>query len=354
MNKWPELSAHFHQNDFASGHAAGQLANVWHQAQQGTFDSCSARENHHQTPESSAAAVKTNLQLQYSYWLPETATAALVLIPGRIEAGHKYVEFINDAVRAGYQVFVLDHQGQGASERLDPTTHIGDVRLFNDYVTDLEWFITKIVQPRTQLPLLALAHSMGGAILCRYLQQQPNHHVKAAIFCSPMWGINTAPMPQAFAAPLSRFISQLNQLCSSHRWYLPGQGPYQNRPFANNDLSHCQERYQWFRSLYQQYPQYQLGGVSWRWLREALAACQAMRQGPAPQLPCLLLQAGADQVVNNQAQWQLWQRFSQHPQWSATSAHHLLDDARHELLFETDLIRNQCLTLINQFVGKLT
>jgi len=346
MMPWPEFKTLFASTDFTSGRATVALAEVWQQAIHGTFDSVSKLHHHH--------VAANQLQLHYSYWQPEGATAALVLIPGRIEAGHKYLEFINEALQAGYQVYVLDHQGQGASERLDPQSQIGDVRDFNDYVADLKNFIHQIIKPKTALPLLALAHSMGGGILCRYLQQemqqQPGPGLAAAVFCSPMWGIPTAPIPKQIAWPLCSVFSQLNQLCSQQSWYVPGQGPYQNRPFTNNDLSQCFERYQWFRTLYQQYPAYQLGGISWRWLTQALTACQQMQHGPAPQLPCLLLQAGADQVVDNAAQAKLWQRFCQSPEWKAVSATHLLPDARHELLFETDDIRKLALMQINQFL----
>jgi lysophospholipase len=351
----PQFSPQFSSADFASGRATMALDEVWQRAQHGNFASvsqCSASITGRKQPQSVASA-SVPLQLRFSFWPSATATAALVLIPGRIEAGHKYLEFINEAVMAGFQVYVLDHQGQGASERLDAHSQIGDVRQFNDYVADLEHFIHQVIRTKTQLPLLAIAHSMGGGILCRYLQQYPAHGLAGAVFCSPMWGITTQPVPNPIALPLSRLCSQLNQLFSKRSWYVPGQGPYQQRPFLGNDLSQCQERYQWFRTLYQQYPEYQLGGISWRWLKEALSACQQMQQGPTPVLPCLLLQAGADQVVDNQAQSRLWQLFRTSADWSDASAQHLVPDARHELLFETDEIRKQCLAHINQFLKQL-
>lgn len=355
MMQWPVLTAQFSSADFASGRATSVLTEVWQQAKHGTFDSASKRDGHRTANVGVAVSATSNqLQLHYSYWQPESAIAALVLIPGRIEAGHKYLEFINEALAAGFQVYVLDHQGQGASERLDDRSQIGDVRQFDDYVTDLDNFIHQIIKPKTTLPLLALAHSMGGGILCRYLQQQPEHGFTAAIFCSPMWGIPTRPLPLSLAMPLSRGVSRLNQLCSQQSWYLTGQGPYQNRPFIDNDLSQCEQRYQWFRTLYLQYPAYQLGGVSWRWLAQALTACQQMQQGPTPQLPCLLLQAGADQVVDNAAQTMLWRRFAASPGWSQASKQHSIPAARHELLFETDIIRQLALTLINQFLAQLS
>jgi len=342
---WPEFKAQFSSTDFASGRATLALTEVWQQGCHGSFDSV--------TNTRSKSGLPQSLRLHYSYWLPNSARAVLVLIPGRIEAGHKYLELIHEALCAGFAVFVLDHQGQGASERLDSSSQIGDVADFNHYVADLEYFICRIIKPQTALPLLALAHSMGGGILCRYLQQHPNHGLAGAIFCSPMWGIPTGPIPQQMARGLSNACNRLNQWCCRQRWYVPGQGPYQNRPFQDNDLTRCAERYQWFRSLYQQYPAYQLGGVSWRWLAQALTACQQMLQGDSPSLPCLLLQAAADQVVDNKAQQRLWQRFRQTTDWHPASIMHQLPDARHELLFETDAIREQVLSLINQFLKQL-
>jgi lysophospholipase len=350
----PQFSPLFSSADFTSGRATIALDEVWQQAQHGFFASVSQRSpcsTGQKQSQNVASAV--SLQLRFSFWPSTTAKAALVLIPGRIEAGHKYLEFINEALSAGFQVYVLDHQGQGASERLDEHSQIGDVRQFHDYVVDLEYFIHQVIRSKTQLPLLAIAHSMGGGILCRYLQQHQAHGLAGAVFCSPMWGIATQPVPTRIALPLSRFCTQLNQLFGKSSWFVPGQGPYQQRPFIGNDLSQCPERYQWFRTLYQQYPEYQLGGISWRWLKEALIACQQMQQGPTPRLPCLLLQAGADRVVDNQAQSRLWQAFSHRPDWSVASAQHLVADARHELLFETDDIRRQCLAHINQFLRQL-
>lgn len=284
-------------------------------------------------------------RLHYRYWLTAEATAALVIVPGRIEAAHKYLEVCADAVAAGYQVFVLDHRGQGASERLTSDRQIGLVLDFNDYISDLGVWFSQIRQ-LTQLPLIAMAHSMGGAILAGYLQQATPVHPIAAIFCSPMWGLPTAPMSHSFAQWLALRISQLNKSVSRNFWYGPGQRPYQEKPFLDNDLTTCPERYQWFRQLYQQYPEYQVGGASWTWLACALQACEQLFQGKTPEIPMLLVQAEQERVVDNAAQNKLWQ------QWQLGSPI-VIAKAQHELLCGEDWQRQLLYTAINQFLATL-
>lgn len=330
MSLFPPLQPSFSQADFNSCHADAEFSKLWQQAHHGWFSG------------------QGNAKIHYSYWLTPEATAALLLVPGRIETGHKYAEFIVDALASGYQVFVLDHRGQGLSDRLQPDSQLGYVHRFTDYIEDLQQFIDTVVRANSSLPLLGVAHSMGGAILTGYLQRERQHQLKAAVFSSPMWGIHTGQLPASAALPLAKITDFFNQLLKANPWYLPGQGPYQQRPFLNNDLTYCQERYQWFRQLYQQYPAYQLGGVSWHWLAEALHACQLLNQQKAPDIPCFFLQAADDIVVDNQQQLALWHRWQQ--QQPGLLAAKTIPNARHELLNETDDIRSQWFAAVNQFL----
>lgn len=270
-------------------------------------------------------------------------SATLLVVPGRIEAAHKYAELCLDACQSGYQVYLLDHRGQGLSERLCDDRQIGLVDDFDHYADDLALAVNHIAAHH-QLPLLAIAHSMGCAVLYRYLQRHPVNPLLRAVCCAPMFGIPLGPLP-ALVHRLSHLMRWLNRQLSRHPWYVPGQQPYQARPFAGNDLTDCPQRYQWFRDLYQQYPAYQLGGVSWYWLSAALDACQHIQHGQAPAIPLLLVQAGADTVVDNAAQQALANRHS----FTLVRIPH----ARHELLAGTDAQRMMLYQQINQFLTGL-
>lgn len=319
----PQFSA----NNLQSAEGLQRLSRCWQTGQSGFFRG------------------QQQCQLHFRYWLTPGATAALVIVPGRIESAHKYLEVVADALAAGYQVFVLDHRGQGLSDRLCDDPQIGLVLDFAHYVEDLALWFTEI-QHLTSLPMLALAHSMGGAILMRYLQSTSAPIPQAAIFCSPMWGIRTGALPAKAAQLLAQLVSSLNNQCSRTYWYGPHQGPYVAKPFAGNDLTTCEVRYQWFRTLYASHTEYQVGGASWTWLACAFNACATIAQASSPTIPCLLLQAGADRVVDNQAQSTLWQRWRCGPSVC-------IDQAAHELLCANDAQRQQVYQAINQFLRSL-
>lgn len=321
--RWPLLQPQLTEAELACAAGRARLDALWQQAQ--------------------CIRLTGQDQLTLCLWqlpAPQQPQAALIIVPGRIEAAHKYAELCFDACNAGYQVFVLDHRGQGLSQRLSVDRQIGVVYRFDDYADDLALAIAAISE-RTTLPLLAIAHSMGSAILYRYLQLTPDSPVQKAVCCAPMFGIPVGPLP-ALIKGLSHGVSWLNRVCGAAPWFVPGQQPYQRRPFAGNDLTHCEARYNWFRDLYDRYPAYQLGGVSWHWLAAALTACTLLSVAAKPTPPVLVVQAGEDRVVDNSAQHKLVQQHQ--------LAFACIGSARHELWAGTDAERMQLCASINQFL----
>ncbi|MBU0913618.1 MAG: alpha/beta hydrolase, partial [Gammaproteobacteria bacterium] len=109
-------------------------------------------------------------------------------------------------------------------------------------------------------------------------------------------------------------------------------------------------RYQQFRQLYQTQAELQLGGVSSRWLQQSLLAIDALQQAPALDLPQLIVQATADPVVDNQMQ-QLYQL--KHSQQGKPFELVKVQGALHEIIFESDPLRNQLFAALNRFVLQL-
>ncbi|WP_337879284.1 alpha/beta fold hydrolase [Rheinheimera sp.] len=287
-------------------------------------------------------AAQDGVMLACSQFIQPAARADLLICPGRIEAAEKYMESCFDLYQAGFNLHLLDHRGQGRSMRLCADSQLGYVSHFTDYVQDLRLFIDSKVRPVAQGPLLALGHSMGSAILCRYLQSTAAHGISAVVFCSPMFGLVTKPLPEPLALTLARLIRWWQQTPD----YFPGQQQYRIIPFNENHLCQSQGRYQWFRELYEQDPPLKLGGVSSHWLVQALLACRQIQQAPPLDIPALLLQAGADDVVDNRAQL----RFASA---QPTLRLHRIDHARHELFLETDAIRLQLYQQLQLFWQQL-
>lgn len=289
-------------------------------------------------------------RLCYSSFRHLSARAEIVLSPGRIEAGKKYQEFCFDLYQAGFTVHVIDHRGQGMSARINPDPQIGDVADFQHYVQDFGLWLHTFILPKQQAPLLGLAHSMGSAILCRYLQQQQNHGFVGAIYCSPMFGIQTQGIPTSVARGLVHLLTFINKVTGKPERYFPGQTAYQDKAFDANHLTHSTVRYQLFRQLYQTESHLQLGGVSSRWLRQSLSALDALHKAPALDLPQLILQATDDPVVDNQMQ-QLYQQ--KHKEQKRPCELVQIQGALHEIIFETDPLRQQLFSALRRFVLQL-
>ncbi|MFC0445502.1 alpha/beta fold hydrolase [Pseudidiomarina halophila] len=281
-----------------------------------------------------------NVKLCYYLIRPPGARALVLVSPGRIEGAIKYPELVWELGQQGYAVAILDHRGQGFSDRLTSNPHNGHVHHFDDFVDDFAGFARSAEQHmsehyRTELPIYLVAHSMGGAIAALYLSRYP-HKVKSAVLSSPMFGIQTGWIPHWLAVVVTRTGAALNQLLNPGKaWYFPGTGDYAETPFKDNELSHSLARYQTFRRHYRQHPEVQLGGPTFRWIAEALSAARrAIGEAGDIHIPVLVVQAGGDRVVDGQAQREFVCALS-HPH----SELMVVPDARHEIFIETNTYR---------------
>ena len=279
------------------------------------------------------------LRLPYAKLVKAEHGKAVILVNGRTEAYLKYQELARDLFGNGYNVFLYDHRGQGMAPRLLTDPLMGYVGDFNDYVQDLEQFVQQQVLPEQPQHLYLLAHSMGGTVSALWLAET-RVKLEAAVLSSPMMGIFLGPMPRWLADAL---VAVLDTGC---RWlgktvcYAPGQGDYMEVAFLDNDLTHSETRYRLFRELYRQQPALQLGGASLQWLRQGLmAGDDAIAKADRITTPLLVLQAGADVVVDNEAQRAFCQA-----QGSCRDDNPLvIEGASHELFIEQDPLRRQAL-----------
>lgn len=269
----------------------------------------------------------------------------LIISSGRSESYLKYKELSYDLYNHGYSVFLIDHRGQGLSQRLLTDSHKGYVDDFQHYVDDLATFIENTVTPHCQgnKPYI-LAHSMGGAIAARYMQDFPDK-IKAAVLSSPMLGFNSGNVPEVIAKSVLTISAQLNQWFDDHPWYFLGHKGFTQHTFSENKLMHSSVRYQLFTQLYQSTPEIQLGGVSVQWLTTSQLALETIFNNiDKIKTPTLVLQAGQDQIIKNQAQDDFCQQLHKlQPQSCPHGKPSIVANAYHELFFESDTFREQAL-----------
>jgi lysophospholipase len=280
-------------------------------------------------------------------------SAALVIVPGRSEGYLKYQELALDFYMQGYSIFIIDHRGQGLSGRLLNIPNKGYVEHFQDYIDDLHYFIESIVTKFSSTKPFLLAHSMGGAIATRYMQDFPTV-IKAAVISSPMLGFNSGLLPKTLAKFLVGFSLLINKIFSKTPWYFWGQGDYVPSSFAKNKLSHSAPRYQCFIDLYQKNKKLQLGGVTTHWLAQSIIAQKEIMFKLAQlKTPILLLQAGSDSIVCQEAQSDFCQRLHAiQPQSCPNGTPSKIDGAYHEIFFELNKYRDEALRQTNAWFVK--
>lgn len=283
------------------------------------------------------------------YWCKITSAnhnKAIVVVNGRIESSWKYQELFYDLFQQGYDIYSFDHRGQGLSERLIDNKQMGYVAEFQNYLTDMNELIQQFDLSKYQQRFL-LAHSMGGAIATRYIQTHPEHSFDAIALSAPMFGIH---MPWQLR-PIAITLTQVLTATYSKPTYAPGYTDYYPKPFENNPLTQSETRYRWFRELYNRMPELQLGGPSTRWVWQGLmAAKQCIQLTRQIKIPTLVIQGEKDTIVSNAAQVRFVTRLAK---TNPDSQILIINDAKHELLFEKDAIRNQALDAILEHFAKV-
>lgn len=287
-------------------------------------------------------------RINYATFTTGANQECLVLVTGRSESYLKYQELAFDLYQQGYNIFIIDHRGQGLSARLLTDRHKGYVKNFDDYAIDLKQFIDDVVmrhcknitsKAHTVKPHL-LAHSMGGAIAVRMMQLFPNT-VQSAVLTSPMIAVNNGNIPNWLAKTIIYSGDKLDSWFSDEANYFIGQTGFTQTPFAENELSQSAMRYQTFLDIYRENEVIQLGGVTTHWLNEAIKANkQIFANLDKLNSPILVMQSGNDTIVSNEAQNAFCQQLHQQNSASCpkgkpfTIAH-----ALHELMFEQDQYR---------------
>lgn len=290
--------------------------------------------------------------LRLSRWVPAGNAAppdhapTILVLPGRAAQVERYTELAGDLTARGLHVLSLDWRGQGGSSRPLPDPMIGHVGDFAEYLDDLA---AALAHWRAEVtgPLLGLGHSMGGHVLLRYVAERA-HPFTAIIACAPMLGIRTTPLPEWLAHGLARMAVRLG--CATG--YALLQGPRWSKqppPFADNRLTSDPRRFAECNAVMARDPAVALGGASWGWLDAALTSIRHYFDRDRLEdvdLPVLLLSARADRIVRPDRHDLAARRL---PRCTLVP----FPAGEHELLIETDTVRDAVLSAIDAFLSQV-
>ncbi|GGA88985.1 lysophospholipase L2 [Neiella marina] len=287
------------------------------------------------------------MRLHYVFY-PQANKPTIVVAPGRAEAAFKYRELARDFYQRGFQVAVIDHRGQGLSERFFPNRQLGHMDDFEYAAKDLLQ-LAKRVQFNHQ-PCYLIAHSMGATIGLRACQMEPGLFARVALM-APMLSL-PLPMPAMLMRVYLWWRTTTERIAwRKHRqppeYISPGRREYHDGGFRNNPLTSSLVRYNAFRQMYEQQPKLQLGGPTSGWLRAALALIATVfSEVDKIDQPMLVALADDERVVTATGQHKLRQRLASS---SITQQWLQLEHCRHEPLLEIDAVRTPLIEQIFHF-----
>jgi lysophospholipase len=298
-------------------------------------------------PANGFAAILTmrdGIRLRYARFSAEARPlrGTVIIVQGRNESIEKYFETIRDLSRRGFGSALFDLRGQGGSDRMLRDPQRGHIDDFRHYVDDLEPFFEQVVLPDCRGPYYLLAHSTGALV---------------ALLASPVLAnrvqrmVLTAPLLELAGLPFSmtttyRIASAMHALGLGSRYLGGGPRKPEPTPFAVNVLTTDPVRYRRNVDIVAHHPRLGLGGPTASWIR---AACIAIRRARDPEfvarlhVPMLIVAAGNDKVVDTPAIEHYARRLRSGSQVT-------IDGARHELLQEADIYREQLLAAIDAFL----
>ena len=218
-------------------------------------------------------------ELFWRSWEPEAPKAVLVFVHGLGEHSGRYGRTASHFSERGFACCAVDLRGHGASE--GRRVH---VNRFDEYLVDVDAVLALGRSRHPGLPAFLVGHSMGGLITLRYLLARPDA-VRGAVVSSPLLGFN----PTADASTITKLVGRLLSVLAPRTLFPNGLdvtalsrdtavvGAYAADPLVSNK-------------------------VSARWyISTSRAMAEARARAPALQVPVLLMQSGADRLVDGEA-----------------------------------------------------
>jgi lysophospholipase len=288
------------------------------------------------------------LKLRSAIWQPTRGPTrgTVCIVQGRGEFIEKYFEVIADLRRRGFGVATFDLRGQGGSERMLSNPRKGHVVAFTEYDRDLALFIEEVVKPTLPQPLIGLGHSLGGNILLRSAQDEASPFARM-VLVAPMLAIHRNML--GVSPRVARIYATVLTLLGLSTTYVHGGSnePDDFTDFETNRLTADYVRWSRNKAVIEAAPELALGSPTVGWLRAALRSSAMLSRPDYPKyvcVPMILFAPGADKVVSTQA----IEDFAVDLKFGS---HILMPGSRHEILQETDAIRQRFWAAFDAYMG---
>jgi len=270
---------------------------------------------------------------------------SLLFAPGRGDCYEKHLPALDAWHRQGWHVTAIDWRGQGMSGRLGLDPRTGHVADFSGWIEDFAafWSQWRAAAPG---PHVCVGHSMGGHLVLRAVAER-RIAPDAIILVAPMLGLNPGWLPTALLHPLARIIAALGD--PRRPAWKSNELPLLGQRARIALLTHDPVRYADEAWWYRERPDLVMGPASWGWIVAALASIRVLeRRGllEAVDIPALILGTSVDRLVS----WPAIRRAAARLPDARLVAFGA--EARHELLRESDPVRDRALAEIAAFLDR--
>ena len=261
----------------------------------------------------------------------------VVVLGGHSESYVKYAELFYDLRDLGITFYALDLRGQGFSARMLADREKDFVPAYERYLADLKSFMGSVVRRRPGEKVLLLGHSLGGAVAAAYAERYPDE-INGLVLSSPYLGSKTG-------APVLFLLRALDVL-GRGREYVPGGGPFRPVAFEQNLETHSRVRHARKMLDYEDHPEIRLGYPTNHWMVETeRMGRDVVKNAKLVSCPLLVLQAEDDRYADSNAQDTFCAAVPR-------TKKILFLGAYHEILLESDSIRDLALAAIGNFVQR--
>jgi lysophospholipase len=280
-----------------------------------------------------------SIRLHGRYFSENQNKKLLIFSPGRSEPSVKYSELLHEFSVQNYDLFILDHRGQGFSDSLnDQTAFIHHVDSFSDYSNDFGEIIQEIKQKKKYKKTFLFAHSMGSIISLLAMQKDADLF-DACAFCSPMFRIDIRPYPYWVSLIYLRLLILFKQ---GKKVAYRKETKTLKSSFDRNEVTHSFERFRANYELERRFPQTFYGASSHNWLYEGLKGGKKAFKFKNSKVPMLFFQAGKDTLIRNHF-------IDRYVNKSSNSRLIKMKESKHEIFYEIDSIRNKAMVQLKKF-----
>lgn len=285
---------------------------------------------------------RDGLKLRRMDWAPPAgveARGSLLFAGGRGDFIEKYLEAYAHWRALGWRVTAFDWRGQGLS-RGDIVG--GNVESFDPWIDDFAGLI-EAWRGEAPGPYAAIAHSLGGHLLLRTIVERAPA-LDAAVLVAPMIDVNSGGIPPWLAPWLARAMCLLGQ---SKRPMWKATPLFRPGSIRQRNLTGSLERYADEIAWWEAEPGVIGGPPDWAWLCAAFRSARAFRPERLAKVhtPILLIGTERDKLVSPDA-----------IRRAAAALPHaelmMFDDSAHEILRESDPIRDAALARIDAFLAE--